>query len=156
MKIQIKRLAKFVPVVSFLSLAPLVASAQQSPVCDTRGGLYNILCRVHDLLGTVVPLLIALGVVYLVYGIVTYVIAGDEEAKTTGRDKIISGIIGLAVIVSIWGLVYMVTNTFRSTGYSPEGSQLQKLIPSRPSGSNSNLNSNSNNTIPPYNIENPN
>ena len=41
-----------------------------------------------------------------------YVIASDEEAKTAGRDKIIYGIIGLAVIIAVWGLVKILTNTF--------------------------------------------
>jgi len=48
--------------------------------------------------------LLALGVVYFVWGVVTYVIASDEEAKKTGRDRIIYGIIGLAVIIGVWVL----------------------------------------------------
>jgi hypothetical protein len=132
MKIKTKSLGKFVPIVSLLILTPFIAFAQQTPPCDPRGGLYNILCRVHDLLGTVVPLLIALGVVYFVWGVVTYVIASDEEAKTSGKDRIVFGIIGLAVIISIWGLVYIVVNTFRTDEYAPEGTNLQKLIPNSP------------------------
>jgi hypothetical protein len=39
-------------------------------------------------------------------------ISADEEQKTKGRDKIIYGIIGLVVIVGMWGLVNIVTKTF--------------------------------------------
>jgi hypothetical protein len=154
MKIQTKRLARFASIVSFLSIAPLVVSAQASPTCDPRGGLYNILCRIHDLLGTVVPLLIALGVVYFVYGVVMYMIADDEEAKTKGRDSIIFGVIGLAVIISLWGLVYIVTATFRTEGNAPTNSSLQKLIPERGSTGGSGSSS-SGNMVQPGSFGNP-
>ena len=36
----------------------------------------------------------------------------SEEAKSTGRDRIIFGIIGLAVIIGVWGLVAILRNTF--------------------------------------------
>ena len=56
--------------------------------------------------------MIALGVVYVVWGVITYVVSGDEEAKSKGRDRMIYGIIGLAVIIALWGIVKILTNTF--------------------------------------------
>ena len=41
-----------------------------------------------------------------------YFISSDEEAKKKGRDRIIYGIIGLVVIIAIWGLVGVVRNSF--------------------------------------------
>lgn len=72
----------------------------------------DILCRFSELLNSALPVLIALGVVYFVWGVVVYVIASDEEAKKKGRDRIVYGIIGLAVVVGLWGLVAIVVNTF--------------------------------------------
>jgi len=101
--------------------APLLALAQGATTTGTAAGgctlgtggtLFGILCRVGQFLNAVVPVLIALGVVYFVFGVITYVIASDEEAKTTGRNRIIAGIIGLAVIIALWGLVKILTNTF--------------------------------------------
>jgi len=104
-------------------LAPVVALAQQtvgisgatSTGCDigNAGTLIGILCRVGQILNSVVPVLIALGVVYFVWGVVQYMIGGDEEAKAKGRSKIIYGLIGLAVIIALWGLVKILTNTFK-------------------------------------------
>ena len=74
--------------------------------------LDGIICRVGGLLNAVVPILIALGIVYFVWGVITYMIGGDEEKKKEGRSKIIYGIIGLAVIVAVWGLVGVLTRTF--------------------------------------------
>lgn len=97
-------------------LAPVMAFAQTATSCDQGGQgnmtIVNLLCRVNQILGTVVPVLIALGVVYFVWGVISYVIAGDEEAKKSGRDKIIYGIIGLAVIIAMWGLVGILNRSF--------------------------------------------
>ena len=103
-------------------------------MCDLRGGMLDILCRIIGLLNYVVPVIIALGVVYFVWGVVQYVINDSEEAKTKGRDTMIFGIIGLFVIIAMWGLVNLVTKTF---GVGEEGNpnslalnaQIRGLLP---------------------------
>jgi hypothetical protein len=102
------------------SLSPIMALAQvgidgsNSGACTigANGTLLGILCKVGQILNSIVPVLIALGVVYFVWGVIAYMIGGDEEAKKKGRDKIIYGIIGLAVIVAVWGLVGILIRTF--------------------------------------------
>jgi hypothetical protein len=76
-------------------------------------GIKGAICEIGNILRMIVPLLILLGVIYFIWGVVSYVIASDEEAKKSGRDRIIYGIIGLAVIVSVWGLVGILTSTFK-------------------------------------------
>lgn len=83
-----------------------------NPSACGSGDLSAILCKIGELLNTIMPLLIALGVVYFIWGVITYVISNDEEAKSRGRNMMIWGIIGLLVIVSIWGLVSILKNTF--------------------------------------------
>jgi|SRR3989338_1429411 len=93
--------------------------------------LKDLLVGVHQLLNSLIPILVALGVVYFVWGVVRYVIADGEEAKSRGRDNIIYGLIGLAVIIGLWGLVNIVVTTFNLRGAAPE---LQVLGPSGLSG----------------------
>ena len=81
-------------------------------VTSSTGTLFNFLCTIKNLFNTIIPVLVALGVVYFVWGVITYVIASDEEAKKSGRDRMIYGIIGLAVIIGLWGLVGILGNTF--------------------------------------------
>jgi len=103
-----------------LGSAPMLALAQIGAVgtstnqCDVSqtGNLFGLICKFGQLFNAIVPVLIALGVLYFVYGVVQFVIASDEEAKTAGRDRIIFGIIGLAVIIGVWGLVNFLRNTF--------------------------------------------
>ncbi len=104
---------------SVLSLVPFLALAQNAGLCTYQTGIQAVICKIGEILNTIIPILIVLGVVYFVWGVITYMIGADEEAKKKGRDKIIYGIIGLVVIVGMWGLVKIVTSTFQlnnSTG----------------------------------------
>ncbi|MEI6580632.1 MAG: pilin [bacterium] len=96
-----------------LVLAPLFVFAQNFAQCgSTQMGIGAVLCKIASILNTIIPIIVVLGVVYFVWGVVQYVISSDEEAKKTGRMRMLYGIIGLVVIVGMWGLVRIVTNTF--------------------------------------------
>jgi len=103
-----------VTAVPFLAMAQVGTIGSTSGGCDISqsGTLFGVLCRLGQLFNAVIPVLIALGVLYFVWGVVQYVISSDEEAKKAGRDRIIYGIIGLAVIIGVWGLVNFLRNTF--------------------------------------------
>ena len=94
-----------------LAFAPL-AFAQNAGLCTYQTGIQAVICKIGEILNTIIPILIVLGVVYFVWGVISYMIGADEEQKKKGRDKIIYGIIGLVVIVGMWGLVKIVTTTF--------------------------------------------
>ena len=103
-----------------LGLAPLAALAQvttggATSTCVVGGQnatLFGLFCQVGAFFNAFVPVFIAFGVLYFVWGVVQYVISDEEEAKKKGRDRMIYGIIGLAVIIGLWGLVNLVRNTF--------------------------------------------
>ncbi|OGI63292.1 hypothetical protein A2818_02800 [Candidatus Nomurabacteria bacterium RIFCSPHIGHO2_01_FULL_40_12] len=102
-----------------LGLAPVMVFAQSTGGAPTACGnissvttLQGLLCKLSEVFNAVLPILIALGVVFFVWGVLMYVLFDDEEAKKRGRDRMIWGIIGLAVIIGLWGLVRLLTNTF--------------------------------------------
>jgi len=78
--------------------------------------LEQFICKIGDILNIIIPILIVLAIVYFIWGVIQYVISDDEEAKQAGRNRIIFGIIGLAVIVGVWGLVAILTQTFGVEG----------------------------------------
>lgn len=92
-------------------LLPALVFAQNQTITGILGVIKKIL-------NTVIPILITLGVVYFIWGVITYVTAGDEEKRKEGRQRMIYGIIGLFVIISIWGLVGVLATTF---GIGPGG-----------------------------------
>jgi hypothetical protein len=119
-----KNLFKFFPIFLFTTLFPVVAFAATTfvtaPAVTCSGtGLSNLICQIQNILNQIVPVLVALGVVYFVWGVVNYVIADGEEAKKKGKDIMIYGIIGLAVIIGLWGLVNILIATFGLTGAAP-------------------------------------
>jgi hypothetical protein len=107
-----EKLLKFAPALALIltlaALVPLVAFADH---CGGERGLGGILCRLNEVLGAILPFLVALGIIFFVWGVVQYVIGDSDEAKKKGRDRIIYGLIGLAVIISIWGLVFVLVDT---------------------------------------------
>ena len=92
-----------------------------SGACDAIKGIGNIICNAHQILNSVVPVIVALGVVYFVWGVVTYMIGGAEEDKKKGRERIIYSLIGFTVIVGVWGLVNIIITTFGLGGATPPG-----------------------------------
>lgn len=75
---------------------------------------------IGSVLQPAVPVLIGVAVVLFLYGLVKYLNSGFGDTKTVGeaRGLMIWGIVALAVMVSIWGLVAVVQNTFLG-GASP-------------------------------------
>jgi hypothetical protein len=99
-----KKLSKFILILSSLALLPSLVFAQ------TR--LEGFLSSVQGILDTILPILISLAVIYFIWGVVQYIIGDGEEAKKTGKERIIYGLIGFAVILSMWGLVDILVGTF--------------------------------------------
>lgn len=68
--------------------------------------------------GILVPVLFAVAFIVFLYGVArTYIFSvGDEEAVKTGHKLILWGLIGFVVMISLWGLVNIVSNTFGLAG----------------------------------------
>jgi hypothetical protein len=119
--------------------SPMLAFASDCTSISNNGGsnasngtLFNLMCQISNVLNFAIPVLVTLAMVYFVWGVVTYVIASDEEAKSTGRNRMIWGIIGLVVIVGVWGLVSILANTFGLNGSVTE-SLPSVTVPAAPS-----------------------
>lgn len=69
------------------------------------------------ILNSATALIMAAAVVYFLFGVFQFIkAAGDEKARTEGRNKMIAGIIGLFVMGSVYGLVNILSSTFGLTG----------------------------------------
>ena len=72
-----------------------------------------ILALINYVLRPLIGALIILATVVFIWGVTKYVAAGgDAEKIKEGRDFIFWGLIGLFVIISVWGLVAVINNTF--------------------------------------------
>lgn len=102
--------------------------ATAAAACSSLVGIGNLICKIHKILNSIIPVLLALGVVYFVWGVVQYMIGGGDESKKKGKDHIIYGLIGLSVIVGLWGLVNIVVNTFGLKGATPSGLNINGTV----------------------------
>lgn len=83
------------------------------PALAFATGIPAIITTLTGIINTLVPFLIAVAVVIFLVGVVKYVTAGaDETKRAEGRNVMIYGIIGLFVMISIWGLVTILNDTF--------------------------------------------
>jgi hypothetical protein len=74
---------------------------------------------------TVIPFFITLAIAVFIYGVVKFIMnAENEEERKKGKNFMIYGIISLFVIVSIWGLVNILVNTFGLSKTAPDLPQL--------------------------------
>lgn len=98
-----------------LTFAPGIAFAQQ--ISDANG-LVNKFINIGN---TVVTILISFAVIWIIFNVVRYLVIGgsSEEGRKTAGHAILWGVIGLFVILSIWGLVRIFSNTFQTDRNAP-------------------------------------
>ena len=73
---------------------------------------------INAVLQPLVLLFIGAGVVYFLWGVLQYLKQDDEKAREEGKMKILYGLIALFVMVSVWGLVNVLSGTFNLTNNS--------------------------------------
>ncbi len=91
-------------------LVPALAFAQTyNNVQDLAAFAINLINNVA------VPLIFALAFLVFIWGVFQYFIAGagNEEKRDTGKQFMLYGIIGFFVMISVWGLVRILTGTVR-------------------------------------------
>lgn len=65
-----------------------------------------------QILDPLIKLLFAFALLYFLYGVYEMVRGADsEEARATGRRHIAYGLIGLFIMVGVWGLVNVICKT---------------------------------------------
>lgn len=104
----------FVLLLSFS--VPLLASAQIG--APNIGAITPYSNAIIDLINNIlVPVLMAIAFIVFLYGVYRYFILGatSDADRATGRQVVLWGIIGFAVILSLWGLVNIVNNFFNLT-----------------------------------------
>ena len=87
----------------------------------TLNNINEVVTRATSIGNMIVGLAIAFAVVWIIITVVQYlVMAKDSEtARKEGGMRILYGILGLFVILSIWGLVAILRNSFKTSDEAP-------------------------------------
>ncbi len=104
-----QKIKKFIPI--GLALTPMLVFAADIP---------GVVTTIMNILNVIIPLIIAIALVVFLVGVVRYITAGgDPEKRSEARNVMIYGVIGLFVMVAVWGLVNLLVNTFNLQTSAP-------------------------------------
>jgi hypothetical protein len=99
---------------------PLSAHAQLA-------GLQGLLEQANAFVSRLIPFVIGIAVLVFLWGVLVFIThAGDETARANGRQLMLWGIIGLFVMVSVWGLVRILGDTLNLRNEAPPGPQVPR------------------------------
>lgn len=95
--------------ISLPLIFPAVAFA--APLSSFKDFMQFLTQMINDAL---IPFIFTLAVVVFFWGVAIYIKNADDTAKRSeGRMYMLYGVIGLFVMVAVWGLVGILANTFQ-------------------------------------------
>jgi hypothetical protein len=102
-------------IASVLAGSPLLALAQ--PLTDIN----SVATKATNIGNLIIGLAISIAILWIIVSVVRFLIVGsnDEAKRAEGKNAIIYGVIGLFLILSIWGLVAILRNSFRTQDQTP-------------------------------------
>lgn len=75
--------------------------------------LFGVLDVFGDLINLATPIVVALALLFFFWGLANYILsAGDDKKKDEGKRIMIWGVLALFVMVSVWGIINVVRDTF--------------------------------------------
>jgi large-conductance mechanosensitive channel len=76
------------------------------------GNLVNPIIKI--LIYPIIELMFGLAVLYFVWGALQFVLHGaDETARAKGKSTMLWGTVGIFIMVSAWGIIYLISNTVK-------------------------------------------
>lgn len=73
----------------------------------------TLMGRINDvIINPLIVFIFALAIVYFIYGLVQYLLQPDnEEIKGSSKRHMLWGIIGMFIMVAVWGILNIMLNT---------------------------------------------
>lgn len=107
-----------------MSFSPMLALAQTNP---NLSGISSLVGQIGGIIAKIIPVMFALAIVYFFWGVIQYIrSAGDPKAADAGKSIMIYGLIGIAVMASLYGLIAWLQGTL---GVSGAGTVVLPTVP---------------------------
>jgi len=100
-----KKYSNYLSTLLFLSFFPSITFAANT--------ILTTITQIKKILSAILPLIVGLAVIYFIWSTAQYILK-EGEAKNEARTHMIWGIIIFFVMVSVWSLVAILSNTFFS------------------------------------------
>ncbi len=106
-------------VLTFVPDAHAAVGSVDFSACRTISsqGLVGIVNCVIGFFNAAIYIMMSLAVLFTIYG--AFQMVASEEKRDSGRQRVIYGIVGLFVMISIWGFVNILKSTFGIGGEDP-------------------------------------
>ncbi len=97
--------------------------AQAAQVSDLK----SLVSYLISILNALIPLLLAVAVVGFIWGVIRYMYSVNSKNLAEARSYIIFSVIALTVMLSVWGLAFLVKNSFFPDSKEPfhQGTPIQ-------------------------------
>lgn len=93
-----------------MTLFPVLAMAGGAN--QTLGNVTTLVQGVGNILRLIIPMAFALAIIYFFYGVAKYIgKAGDPKEAAAGKSIMIYGVIAIAVMASVYGIVAYLQST---------------------------------------------
>lgn len=99
---------------------PILFLAYPSALYAAPATLKELFLLIAGLVNVVIPILVGLALLIFFWGVAKLVLYADNEQKRReGINTIIWGLVALFVIISVWGIVFLFTQTFFGVSGAP-------------------------------------
>ena len=109
---------------TLVALTPLVVAAQ-SNTGSSANSLTTTVQTIGNVVNALVPVAFSAAILFFIWGVAMYIMKPEDKSKAI--NTMVGGVIGIAVIASLWGLVNVLQNTFNVSSQSAPTSL--KIIP---------------------------
>ena len=76
---------------------------------------------IYNIVNPIIYFLFALAFLYFLYGVLIFIINADDESKRAiGKQHMFWGLIGLFIMVSVYGILDVVISTMGAGEYTPD------------------------------------
>lgn len=98
-----KKISRLLPITLYALPLITMAATDIEDIIDKIGGIFE----------AIVPILMIVAFAIFLWGVVKFIFAGgDEEKRKTAKHYIVYGLIGLFVMIAVWGIIRIVLSTF--------------------------------------------
>ena len=93
-------------VIISLLITPFVVFAQAD-------NIDQFISTLTDIVALIIPVVVALAFLYFLWGLLKFILHADDETKRAeGKQIMIWGTVALFVMLTIWGIIALLQNTF--------------------------------------------
>lgn len=93
------------------TVIPLVTFAQTLMVTGNTP-VERLIGRAIGWVNTAIPVLITIATIFFIVAVIQFIREKDAGKMAERRQQMLNGVIGLFVIIAIWGIVALISNSF--------------------------------------------